>query len=99
MVVSWLKLRRCRQCHRSPRQAGAPLAAAYAEEDAPKGEIAVVIGAGVAQEATAEDVDTMLRTALATLSVRDAAAHVAAATGLPKKQIYERALQVQDDAE
>lgn len=74
------------------------LAAAYAEEDAPKGEIAVVIGAGVTQEATAEDVDTMLRTALATLSVRDAAAHVAAATGLPKKQIYERALQVQDDA-
>ena len=75
----------------------AALAETYAEEDAPKGEIVVVIGTGTEKEASAEDVDDMLRAALATLSVRDAAAHVAAATGLPKKQIYERALQVQND--
>jgi 16S rRNA (cytidine1402-2'-O)-methyltransferase len=73
------------------------LADAYANEDAPKGEIVVVIGAGVEEEASADDVDTMLRAALESLSVRDAAAHVAAATGLPKKQIYERALQVHRD--
>lgn len=77
----------------------ASLAEAYAGEDAPKGEIVVVIGTGTEKEASAEDVDDMLRAALATLSVRDAAAHVAAATGLPKKQIYERALQVQNDTE
>lgn len=75
----------------------AALAETYAAEDAPKGEIVVVIGVGTEKEASAEDVDDMLRAALATLSVRDAAAHVAAATGLPKKQIYERALQVQND--
>jgi len=77
----------------------ASLAEAYAAEDAPRGEIVVVIGTGTEKEASAEDVDGMLRAALATLSVRDAAAHVAAATGLPRKQIYERALEVQNDAD
>ena len=76
----------------------AALAEAYADEAAPKGEIVVVIGAGAEKVASTADVDALLRAALGTLSVRDAAAHVAAATGLPKKQIYERALQVQNDA-
>ena len=73
------------------------LAAEYADAPPPKGEIVVVVGAGVAGAATPEQIDAMLRAALAGMSVRDAAAHVAAATGLPKKRIYERALQVQAD--
>jgi 16S rRNA (cytidine1402-2'-O)-methyltransferase len=70
------------------------LADSYAAEDAPKGEIVVVIGAGAEKQAGAEEIDEMLRTALAKMSVRDAAAHVAEATGEPKKAIYERALQI-----
>lgn len=73
------------------------LADEYAQEDPPKGEIVVVIGAGAEAAATAEDVDSMLRAALAQMSVRDAASHVAAATGLPKKQIYERVLTLGKD--
>ena len=70
------------------------LAARFRE--APKGEIVVVVGppapdAGVADAA---DVDARLSAALETLSVRDAAAEVAAATGWKKKQVYDRALQL-----
>jgi 16S rRNA (cytidine1402-2'-O)-methyltransferase len=73
------------------------LAARYSE--APKGEIVVVVGppaedAGVADAA---DVDARLNAALATLSVRDAAAEVAATTGWKKKQVYDRALQLKRD--
>jgi 16S rRNA (cytidine1402-2'-O)-methyltransferase len=35
-----------------------------------------------------------LRTALASMSVKDAAAAVATATGLPKKSVYQRALEL-----
>lgn len=71
----------------------AELAAAYAAEAPPKGEIVVVIGAAAARDADADDIDALLRAALAQgLSVRDAAAHVATATGLSKKPIYARAL-------
>ena len=40
----------------------------------------------------AVDLDGLLRSALRTQSVRDAAAGVAEATGLPRKQVYARAL-------
>ena len=40
----------------------------------------------------AVNVDDLLAEALATMSVRDAAASVTAATGLPRKEIYSRAL-------
>ncbi len=71
----------------------AELAAHYAEH-APRGEICVVIGPAEAQEASAETLDDALRTALASMSVKDAAAAVALATGLPKKQVYARALEL-----
>ena len=44
--------------------------------------------------ATAETLDEALRAAMATLSVRDAAATVAEATGLPRKRVYARALEL-----
>jgi 16S rRNA (cytidine1402-2'-O)-methyltransferase len=69
------------------------LAAHYATHQA-RGEICVVIAPAAAETATAEDLDTALRTALASMSVKDAAAAVATATGLPKKQIYARALEL-----
>ena len=71
----------------------ADLAAAY-EGKTVKGEIVMVIGPPLEAEAlTADSVDDQIRAALAkNLSMRDAAAVVAAATGLPRKQIYARAL-------
>ncbi len=71
----------------------AELAAHYAAEAA-RGEIVVVIGPPGEEETGAESLDEALRTALKSMSVKDAAAAVAAATGLPKKQVYKRALEL-----
>lgn len=69
------------------------LAAHYAAESA-RGEIVVVIGPAGEEQASAESLDESLRTALKSMSVKDAAASVAAATGLPKKHVYKRALEL-----
>ncbi|WP_322111239.1 16S rRNA (cytidine(1402)-2'-O)-methyltransferase [Tistlia consotensis] len=69
------------------------LAAHYAEAGPPKGEVTLVIGPPAAPAPPAEDeLDARLREALAGASLRDAVAAVAAATGLPRRQVYERAL-------
>jgi 16S rRNA (cytidine1402-2'-O)-methyltransferase len=65
------------------------LAAHYALEPA-RGEITVVVGPP--EQADPEDLDGRLRDALARMSVKDAAALVATATGLPRKTVYARAL-------
>lgn len=72
------------------------LAAHYAQAEAEnRGEIVLVIGAPLEEEAREEDIDAALRRALATLSVKDAAAAVATATGLPRRAVYARALALQ----
>jgi len=69
------------------------LAAHYAEAGPPKGEVVVVIAPPGAREAVdAAELDAQLRAALGTSSLRDAVAAVAEATGLPRKQVYQRAL-------
>lgn len=68
------------------------LAAHYGEAGGPKGEIVVVIGPPLARETAAADLDAALRRALSGNSTRDAAALVAGETGLPRKQVYARAL-------
>ena len=71
------------------------LAALYAGEDAPKGEIVVVVGPPQAGDAIGDhEIDALLREALANLSVKDAAAAVSARTGAPRRQIYARALEL-----
>ncbi len=72
------------------------LAAHYAESGAPKGEVVVVIGppAAAAAEDAGAALDSRLAEALDTASVRDAAASVAAATGLPRRLVYARALEL-----
>ena len=67
----------------------AALAEHYAAAEA-RGEVTVVVGP--AAEDDVEDLDGRLRTALAGHSVKDAAALVAAATGLPRKLVYARAM-------
>lgn len=71
------------------------LAAFYAEAGPPRGEIVIVVGAPGAEESSEADLDVALKAALATLSVKDAAAAVATATGLPRRAVYARALALQ----
>jgi 16S rRNA (cytidine1402-2'-O)-methyltransferase len=59
---------------------------------APKGEIVVLVGPGREAQATAEDADAALADALARLSPADAAAEVARALGLPRRDLYRRAM-------
>ena len=71
----------------------AELAAHYREAGSPKGEIVVLVGPpAVAEAASAESLDAALTSALARLSVKDAAAAVAGALGLPRRAVYQRAL-------
>lgn len=70
----------------------AQLAAHYEEAGAPKGEIVVVVDGAKEDQAGEEDIEDMLKKALADMSVKDAAAFVAQQTGQPKKAIYEKAL-------
>lgn len=69
------------------------LAAHYAAHAA-RGEVTLVVGPPPAEEASADDLDAQLRAALEGQSVRDAAALVSAATGLPRKVVYARALEL-----
>jgi 16S rRNA (cytidine1402-2'-O)-methyltransferase len=73
------------------------LIAHYEQAGAPKGEIVIVVGPPQEERASAEDVDTLLRQALERMSVKDAAAMVAAATGSPKRAVYARALVLQGE--
>jgi 16S rRNA (cytidine1402-2'-O)-methyltransferase len=70
----------------------ATLAAAYAQETPPKGEVVVLVGPPVAAAPAAEDVDALLATLLQSDSVRGAAEAAAAETGLPRRELYQRAL-------
>ena len=69
------------------------LARHYAAQRA-RGEITVVVGPGAVQAADEAALDTQLRQAMADNSVKDAAALVAVATGLPKRTVYARALEI-----
>jgi 16S rRNA (cytidine1402-2'-O)-methyltransferase len=69
------------------------LAAEYSAGEAPRGEIVIVVGAAEARAPISEDaLDRDIADALATLSVKDAAAAVAAKHGLPRRRVYARAL-------
>lgn len=74
------------------------LADAYARSGPPKGELVVVIGPPPDRPAaTAAEVDATLTAALRTMSVREAVATVAGATGMPRRQVYRRALDLAAD--
>ncbi len=74
------------------RRAALPALAAHYAATPPRGEITVLLGPPPPEQADAEDLDGQLRAALGAHSVKDAAALVAAATGLPRKLVYARAL-------
>jgi 16S rRNA (cytidine1402-2'-O)-methyltransferase len=75
------------------------LAERYVTEE-PRGEIVLVIGPpAAAEQPSAEDADALLRNALARTSLKAAVAEVAATTGLPRRQIYQRALALENDVD
>ena len=59
-----------------------------------KGEIVVLIDRAEAAKADADTVEAALTMALATMTVKDAAAAVAAAYGLPRREVYQLALKM-----
>jgi 16S rRNA (cytidine1402-2'-O)-methyltransferase len=71
-----------------------PALTAHYSTETPRGEITLVIGPATAEPATAQTLDQALELALGQMSLKDAAAAVATATGLPKKQVYARALEL-----
>jgi 16S rRNA (cytidine1402-2'-O)-methyltransferase len=70
----------------------AALAANY-RQDAPRGEIVLDSAPAPASEPVgAAETETMLRQAMARVSLKDAVGEVADATGLPRREVYQRAL-------
>ena len=59
-----------------------------------KGEIVLLVERGTLEDVSEKLLDDMLASALMQMSVKDAAAHVAQATGLKKRTVYQRALEM-----
>ncbi|MCK5575244.1 MAG: rRNA (cytidine-2'-O-)-methyltransferase, partial [Sphingomonadales bacterium] len=74
------------------------LAAHYADLPAPKGEVVIVVGPPLQQEMSDDAVESALRDALKTQSVKEAATLLAEVTGRPRKELYQWALRMKDGA-
>ena len=72
------------------------LAAQFASEATPKGEIVVLVGPPGEHEEALDGaaLDEHLNRALESYSVKDAASIVAQTTGLPRRQVYARAIEL-----
>jgi 16S rRNA (cytidine1402-2'-O)-methyltransferase len=80
------------------RDALAALAAHYASDAETRGEIVLVIGPPAeAEKPSAAEIDSLLHAALARVSLKDAVAEVASATGEPRRAVYARALELAKD--
>ncbi|MEJ2377166.1 MAG: 16S rRNA (cytidine(1402)-2'-O)-methyltransferase [Pseudolabrys sp.] len=71
----------------------ATLARDYAQGGETRGEIVIVV-APPAEEEVAVDVDALLRRALTRVSLKDAVGEVALASGRPRREVYQRALEL-----
>jgi 16S rRNA (cytidine1402-2'-O)-methyltransferase len=74
----------------------AELAGLYAGEPTPKGEIVVLVSPPREEATSAEDADRVLASLLEEKSVSAAAAEAAAITGLPRRELYQRALALKE---
>jgi 16S rRNA (cytidine1402-2'-O)-methyltransferase len=75
----------------------ASLAAHYEAGPEPRGEIVIVIAAPGAPASDAADLDALLRQALGRVSVKEAVGEIAAVTGRPRREVYQRALALAQD--
>jgi 16S rRNA (cytidine1402-2'-O)-methyltransferase len=78
----------------------AALAAHYAGDAETRGEIVIVVAPPAEDETSIgdADLDTLLRAALARVSLKEAVAEVSTVTGQPRREIYQRALALAKDA-
>ena len=86
--------------HEEVRRGDLPgLARAYEYGAETRGEIVIVVAPPPADAAQpdAGELDALLRRALERVSMKDAVSEVAAATGLPRREIYQRALALNDE--
>jgi 16S rRNA (cytidine1402-2'-O)-methyltransferase len=74
------------------------LARHYAESGPPKGEIVLAIAGAATGTEAGIDLDQALKQALREMGVKDAAAMVAAASGRPRREVYQRALALAGEA-
>lgn len=72
------------------------LAASFAEHDV-KGEIVILVHPAPDADLAPEKIDAFLRQALATMSVREAAAAAATSLSMPRREAYARALALKAD--
>jgi len=72
----------------------AQLAAGYAAGGETRGEMVLVVAPPPEDVATGGDIDDLLRQALARVSVKDAVGEVVLATGRPRREVYQRALEL-----
>ena len=71
----------------------ASLARHYEAGAETRGEIVIIVAPPAeAEQEQAGDIDVLLQSALSRVSVKDAVGEVAAATGRPRREIYQRAL-------
>jgi 16S rRNA (cytidine1402-2'-O)-methyltransferase len=75
----------------------ATLARDYAAGAETRGEFVIVLAPPADDDGKADDVDALLRRALTRVSVKDAVGEVALATGRPRREIYQRALELAKD--
>ena len=70
------------------------MAREFAEEPTPKGEVVLLVGPPNANEGASAEatLDEKLREALLQYSLKDAATVVSQASGLPRRQVYARAI-------
>jgi len=80
--------------HEECRTASASELAEYYSAHPPKGEIVLLVAPPVEQASSSEDAEALLREALETMKASQAAAQVAKATGLDRKVLYARAMEI-----
>jgi 16S rRNA (cytidine1402-2'-O)-methyltransferase len=82
--------------HEEVRRAPLPeLAAHYAGDAETRGEFVIVVAPPGEEEAPqADDIDALIRAALSRVSVKDAVGEIVAATGLPRRDVYQRTLEL-----
>jgi 16S rRNA (cytidine1402-2'-O)-methyltransferase len=93
-------LRELTKMHEEVRVSSLSALSAWAAEDAPRGEIALVIAAGADAAASAADAAAVVRTLRqAGLSASQAAREAASITGLPRSDLYRLAMSVDEPAQ
>jgi 16S rRNA (cytidine1402-2'-O)-methyltransferase len=81
--------------HEEIRRGDLAALAQTAHTDETRGEFVVVVGPpGATQQPNTGDIDALLRQALARVSLKDAVGEVAAVTGLSRRDLYQRALEL-----